>query len=175
MDEQDHHFFVGIVFSAFTVESLVNHFGNRIFKFWQEIEKITNIKAKIEILFERIGLEPNWGESPLQEINDCRCYRDYLAHSRPGTKMLSEAEQSSLSFEDVATQASRNPLVKERFKHMYENKVPSLEKLLKSVKELNKMILDNIEDIVKDENYPFDKEDDPLTSAVKVSLQGLKR
>ncbi len=76
-----HQFLGSIVFTAFTLEAFLNHVGNAIFESWSDLERLSP-KGKINIICEKLEIEPNFGETPWRIAPEIFGIRNKVAHGK---------------------------------------------------------------------------------------------
>jgi hypothetical protein len=91
-----------LVFSAFALEAFLNHLGESTFKSWNDLESIS-VRAKVSVICERIGVEPNWGAQPWQIIPEIIGFRNKVAHGK-NAMLKFEAIVSKDRYEEVLHQ-----------------------------------------------------------------------
>ncbi|MHA6265001.1 hypothetical protein ACXYMO_17515 [Arenibacterium sp. CAU 1754] len=70
-----------LLFSAFSIEAKINFVGWKVLeKGWPER---ANLREKIDLLNEILGLDLNWGTKPLQTLAKLKKFRDTIAHGKP--------------------------------------------------------------------------------------------
>ncbi|MGR3659671.1 MAG: hypothetical protein ACU0CA_00580 [Paracoccaceae bacterium] len=76
-----HYMMASLIFSAFSFEAKLNFVGWKILgEGWPER---ANFREKLTLLAEKLKLELNWGERPLQTMSQLKRFRDTLAHGKP--------------------------------------------------------------------------------------------
>jgi hypothetical protein len=78
--EIDHHCVTGITFTAFSIEAMLNHFGQIFFNDWNT-EK-THRKDSHSKLFKKVNLPDYLGLKEYQNAKKCFELRDLLAHGK---------------------------------------------------------------------------------------------
>ena len=78
--EIEHHCITGIVFTAFSIEAMLNHFGRILFNDW-DANKL-NRNASHKKLFREVNLPNYLGTKVYQTANNCFVLRDLLAHGK---------------------------------------------------------------------------------------------
>ena len=84
--EIEHHSITGIAFSAFSLESMFNHFGVIFFKDWNELKE--NRKESHKRLFKAVNLPNYLGSKEYQVAKKCFELRDLLAHGKTKNEKL---------------------------------------------------------------------------------------
>ena len=80
--EKEHHSVIGIVFVAFAIEAMLNHYGRIYDKDWNLNERKESRKRAHERIFRYVNL-PNYLESLVyQNAKICFELRDLLAHGK---------------------------------------------------------------------------------------------
>ena len=76
-------FLSSAVLTAFTFEAYLNHVGQRTFKCWSELDRLSP-RAKLELLCETLGVSfPHGaGSRPLQTVAKLLDFRNTIAHGR---------------------------------------------------------------------------------------------
>src|SRR3546814_10061549 len=77
---------------AFTVEAYLNHLGEKIIPFWNEIDSI-RVLDKLTVICKQIGIAPNMSCRPFQTLAPLFKFRNSVAHGQ--TKILTESKQVS--------------------------------------------------------------------------------
>lgn len=86
--EQEHHCVTGIVFCAFAIEAMINHFGQIYFDDWNETEAQGGRKASHKRLFNVVGLNGYLGSSNYQKATTCFKLRDFFAHGKTEQEVM---------------------------------------------------------------------------------------
>ena len=82
-----HHCTTGIIFVAFSIEAMINHFGKVIFKDEWEREKRCR-KNQHKMLFEAVNLSNYLGKRTYQIAKQCFEIRDSFAHGQTKDETL---------------------------------------------------------------------------------------
>lgn len=81
-DEGAYHLFMGsLIFTAFSIEAYLNHIGLRVFKCWDDLERLSP-KEKLSVISEKIELEVNYGSRPWQVLTELFQFRNDIAHGK---------------------------------------------------------------------------------------------
>jgi hypothetical protein len=83
-----HQFRASLVFTAFTLEAYLNHIGKKLFKCWDDLDRLRP-KEKLNVVADRIGLQVDYGRQPWQIVQDLFGFRNKIAHGR--SEELSES------------------------------------------------------------------------------------
>ena len=78
--EIDHHCVTGIVFVAFSIEAMLNHFGQILFDDW-DTDRLDRKKLHKK-LFGEVNLPDYLGTREYQNAKKCFDLRDLLAHGK---------------------------------------------------------------------------------------------
>jgi len=78
--EIQHHSITGIVFAAFAIEAMINHFGSIYFPNWSESRE--RRKESHKKLFKKVKLPDYLGSKEYQCAEACFKLRDMLAHGK---------------------------------------------------------------------------------------------
>ncbi len=70
-----------ILLTAFTIEAYLNHIGEKLFSFWEEIESI-RFMDKLRVISKHLEIEPDFSKRPYQTIRLLFRFRDSIAHGR---------------------------------------------------------------------------------------------
>lgn len=70
-----------LIFSAFTLEAYMNHVGDRLFPFWEELDRLSYSK-KLKIITMHLGIKPDASKRPYQTIKSLFRFRNSIAHGR---------------------------------------------------------------------------------------------
>ena len=79
-----HHCLVGLVFAAFSVEAMLNHFGDKLFDVWDELEVLSPV-SKIKVIFDRLKMSYEPGKDPIQITEKLFKFRNSVAHGKTQT------------------------------------------------------------------------------------------
>ena len=86
----NHQFRASLVFTAFTLEAYLNHIGSKLFKSWDDLERL-GPKEKLSIIAEHIGLGIDYSRRPWQVMKELFGFRNDIAHGKSITLTTSEA------------------------------------------------------------------------------------
>ncbi len=78
--ELEHHIVTGAIFTAFSIEAMLNHFGKLFFNDWDN-QRIVR-KELHKKLFSVVNLPDYIGSKTYQKANECFKLRDKLAHGK---------------------------------------------------------------------------------------------
>lgn len=107
---QAHHCIVGIVFCAFAVEAMLNHYGAILVEDWDESERtIGSTKERHKFIFKKANMPGFLGTSTYQIIKECFDLRDRLAHGRSYTEMIGVEVKESDTAETLVHQVLSAP------------------------------------------------------------------
>lgn len=70
-----------LIFTAFMMEAYLNHIGQRIFKCWNDLERLSH-ESKLNLIAEKLGLVTNYGKRPYQTLSKLFKFRDSIAHGK---------------------------------------------------------------------------------------------
>ena len=76
-----HQFMASLVFTAFALEAYLNHVGAKLFKSWNDLERL-GPKEKLNVIAERVGLDTDHGTRPWQVMKDLFGFRNDIAHGK---------------------------------------------------------------------------------------------
>ena len=83
-----HYCIVGIVFCAFAVEAMLNHYGDILVRDWKNTErKLGGKRERHKTVFDKANMPGFLGTSVYQKIKECFLLRDNLAHGRSYDKI----------------------------------------------------------------------------------------
>lgn len=71
-----------VVFCAFTIEAMVNHFARERVLNWKKRERELGARKRLSLLLEALKLRPDMNQRPWSTIETLRGLRDELAHGR---------------------------------------------------------------------------------------------
>jgi len=77
-----HQFRASLIFTAFALEAYLNHVGNKLFKEWKELERLSP-KGKLIIIADKLEINIKYGHRPWQVLNKLIGFRNYNAHGKP--------------------------------------------------------------------------------------------
>ena len=95
-----------ILLAAFKLEAYLNHVGERLFPYWNEMESLS-IKSKLEIIRQHVGLPNTNGERPFQTITPLFRFRNAIAHGK--SEFLETDTEETGTIEELRR---RKPLTK---------------------------------------------------------------
>lgn len=78
---KEHHTLVGLVFTAFSIEAAINHYGVKLFATWSELEKLPPI-SKLKVIFEHLDLEYDSSKGDEQLAEQLFRFRNEMAHGK---------------------------------------------------------------------------------------------
>ncbi len=70
-----------LIFSAFTFEAYLNHVGQKLFSFWDDIESISN-ESKLNVIYKQLSIEPDFSKRPYQTLKKVFKFRNAIAHGK---------------------------------------------------------------------------------------------
>ena len=77
-----HQYLACITFTAFTLEAFLNHIGEELFESWRDDLEQTNVRGKIRIIADKVGLKVDWGETLWQGVAEIIAFRNKVAHGK---------------------------------------------------------------------------------------------
>jgi hypothetical protein len=91
-DERGSYYTVmgGLLLTAFTFEAYLNHLGNKIFPYWEEIEAI-RVMDKYSVLTKHFRIAPDFSRRPHQTLRSLFKFRNAIAHGK--SQVLNETKQ----------------------------------------------------------------------------------
>lgn len=81
-----------LLLTAFTFEAYLNHLGDRVLKFWPEIESI-KVMEKYAVLCKHLSLSPDFSRRPYQTLSSLFKFRNAIAHGK--SQILEETKEVS--------------------------------------------------------------------------------
>ena len=82
-ENQFHNCMTTILFSAFCIESYLNHIGMKYFKHWEHIEKDLNPKKKLLFIADEcMEFSPDFSRRPFQSFTEIFSFRNTLVHGK---------------------------------------------------------------------------------------------
>jgi hypothetical protein len=107
--EIKHHCMTGIIFVAFSVEAMINHFGKVMFKDeWGKRESKCR-KERHKTLFEAVNLTNYLGTTTYQLTKECFQIRDTFAHGKTNNETLKLNVSENISREELIYKAVSKP------------------------------------------------------------------
>ncbi len=76
-----HQFRASLVFTAFTLEAALNHIGDKIFRCWNDLERL-GPREKINLLGEKLAVDIDYGNRPWQIIKELFGFRNKVGHGK---------------------------------------------------------------------------------------------
>ncbi len=70
-----------LIFSAFTLEAYLNHVGEKLIPYWEELDRLPYYK-KLKIITKLISIEPDASMRPYQTIKKLFRFRNNIAHGK---------------------------------------------------------------------------------------------
>ena len=77
-----HQYLACITFTAFTLEAFLNHIGEELFESWRDDLEQINVKGKIRIISDKLGLKVDYGDTPWQVVPELVAFRNKVAHGK---------------------------------------------------------------------------------------------
>jgi hypothetical protein len=87
----------GLVLTAFGFEAYLNHVGETLIQFWEDIEKI-KVRGKYSVLCKVLHIKPDYSSRPHQTLTVLFDFRNSIAHGRTETIDKIDDVDSSLPF-----------------------------------------------------------------------------
>ena len=81
-----------LLLTAFTFEAYLNHLGQKLFKFWGEIESI-RVLGKYMVLCKELDITPDFSVRPNQTLKSLFKFRNAIAHGK--SQVLEETKEES--------------------------------------------------------------------------------
>jgi hypothetical protein len=131
------------IFAAFTFEAYLNHIGQKCVRDWDVLERKLGPREKLILLQQLLKFTADQSQPPFQRLHDILYLRDSLAHGK--TKTISK----DISIEDHQVESVEYP--QPNWKILCN---------LKSVK----LMVDDVESIVRSIDKQFGLSHDPLIS-----------
>jgi hypothetical protein len=75
------HFMASLVFTAFALEAYLNHVGERLFRSWPALERLSP-SEKLDVIAEKLGVSIEYGTRPFQTVSQLFRFRNSLAHGK---------------------------------------------------------------------------------------------
>ena len=157
--EVKHHCKTGIIFVAFSIEAMINHFGQVMFKDEWERERKCR-KEQHKMLFKAVNLPDYLGTRTYQLAKQCFEIRDNFAHGKTKDETLKVEISQNTSFEERVEKVVSEPTLMEN--------VATIENLKKYIE-----IVQQIQDDIEDNGYYPDQEDIPEEERQKLSERPL--
>ena len=95
-----------ILMSAFKFEAYLNHLGERVFDFWDDLESLS-VKSKLNVLRGHLGVANTDGKRPFQTITPLFRFRNAIAHGK--SEFLETETEESGTLEELRR---KKPLAK---------------------------------------------------------------
>ena len=76
-----YHIMASLTFIAFMMEAYLNHVGPRIFKCWDDLERLPPL-SKLNLIAEKLGVKEDEGERPYKTVSEVFKFRNRLAHGK---------------------------------------------------------------------------------------------
>ena len=70
-----------IVSTAFAIEAYLNHLGPQLFPCWETLQRLS-ARGKLELICEKVKVEPDYGIRPFQSFRDVFKARTAAAHGQ---------------------------------------------------------------------------------------------
>jgi len=91
-DEGSYHLLMGsLVFTAFSIEAYLNHVGPKVFKCWEDLERLSP-KEKLNVISEKLEVKVNYGIRPWQVLTELFQFRNDIAHGKTQKVVISKIE-----------------------------------------------------------------------------------
>ena len=76
-----HQFMASLVFTAFTLEAYLNHIGPKVFRSWDDLERL-GPREKLNVIAERLQVDINYGKRPWQVMRQLFGFRNDIVHGK---------------------------------------------------------------------------------------------
>ena len=76
-----HQFRASLVFTAFTLEAYLNHLGRKLFRCWDDLERLGPIE-KLNVIADRAAVKIDYGKRPWQAMKQLFGFRNDIAHGK---------------------------------------------------------------------------------------------
>lgn len=103
-----HHCTTGIIFVAFAIEAMINHFGQIMFEDEWEKERISR-KEQHKKLFKAVNLPDYLGRKSYQIADRCFKIRDIFAHGKTNNETVNLTVSPNISFEELSIKTLFEP------------------------------------------------------------------
>ncbi len=153
--EIKHHCTTGIIFAAFSIEAMINHFGKVMFQDKWESERKCR-KQQHKMLFEAVNLFNYLGETTYQLAKECFEIRDTFAHGKTKDETLEFTVSDDIPHQQRLVKAALEPTSIES--------VATIENLDKYIE-----IAQKIQDDIQEHGYYPDQDDIPEEKREKLS------
>ncbi len=80
------------ILAAFSLEAYLNFIGEKLFPFWDDVERISK-NNKLNMICSHLKIETDYSKKPFQSIKSLWKFRDQMAHART-TTVVEEWTQS---------------------------------------------------------------------------------
>jgi hypothetical protein len=163
--EIKHHCITGIIFVAFSIEAMINHFGKVMFKDeWEKKKKCR--KEQHKMLFEAVNLPNYLGTKNYQVAKECFKIRDTFAHGKTKDETLEFTVSDDIPHQQRLVKAALEPTSIES--------VATIENLDKYIE-----IARKIEEDIQEHGYRPDQDDIPEEEREKLfdsplSISGIR-
>jgi len=77
-----HQYLACITFTAFTLEAFLNHIGEELYESWRDDLEQINVRGKIRIIADKVGLKVDWGDTLWQGVAELIVFRNKVAHGK---------------------------------------------------------------------------------------------
>lgn len=133
-----HHCITGIIFVAFSIEAMINHFGKVMFKDeWEKERKCR--KAQHKMLFKAVNLPCYFGTTNYQAADECFKIRDTFAHGKTNDETLELKVSDDISHEERIRQVISAPTSMESWAT-----IENLDKYIETAQKIQYDIQDHI-------------------------------
>lgn len=153
--EIEHHCTTGIIFVAFSIEAMINHFGKVMFQDEWESKRQCR-KEQHKMLFKAVNLPHYLGSTNYQIAHRCFDVRDLFAHGKTNEENLELSVSPKVSPKELVREVMSLPT--------------SMERLI-SIQDLDKYIetARKIEDDIQEHGYYPNQEHLPQEQRIKLS------
>ncbi|MDJ0568064.1 MAG: hypothetical protein QNJ53_03360 [Pleurocapsa sp. MO_192.B19] len=103
-----HHSITGIIFVAFSIEAMINHYGKVMFGDKWESERKCR-KQQHKTLFEAVNLSNYLGSTTYQVANQCFKIRDTFAHGKTKDETLELNVSDDIPYEEKVSEVMSAP------------------------------------------------------------------
>jgi len=85
IDGSAHTSMASLILSAFSLEAALNHIGEELFDFWENVEKNLSPRSKLSFICHELKIKPDFSKEPYQSFSKVMSFRNTLAHGRTET------------------------------------------------------------------------------------------
>jgi hypothetical protein len=138
-EKRDGYFYeamASLIFSAFTLEAYLNHLGQLLLPYWDQIEQIPP-SQKLSVITSHLKAPRDDGKRPYQTLNELFRFRNAIAHGKSRilkTTKVVEIDTDSIPFDQMKSKEDEYCTIQNA-----DRALKDVEEIIKSLHKLAKL------------------------------------